>query len=190
MAGFGVSVTIDTPALRKALQSLSELPKRRIKPACRQGVRAAARPVWTLAKNYAPRETGQLRRSLRVIARSDKAAAEMGEAGAIQATVTAISKKNKKTGRNANRYAHILEGGAAAHPIRPVKKKVLRFQLRSQVGRGKKNLVTFDQYAPAVQHPGTRATRFLSRAARAGQGAAVRAFAAKLRQAVEKYGNA
>lgn len=190
MSGFGVSVVIDTPKLQQALRNLAELPNKRIKPACRQGVSAAARPIWALSKNYAPRDTGQLRRSLRVIARTDKAAAKAGERGVIQATVSAISKKNKQTGRNGNRYAHIVEGGSQPHAIAPQFKKALKFGLHTKVGRGKKNFITFDQYAKVVAHPGTKPTRFMARAASSGQGAAVAAFIAKLRQVTEKYGNA
>jgi hypothetical protein len=48
----------------------------------------------------------------------------------------------------------------------------------------------YTRYAKFVRHPGARANRFLARAATSAQSSAVSAFVAKVKQVVEKYGNA
>lgn len=167
-----ITTTIDHASLRQCLANLDSLPKKKLKPAVRKGVRAAARPIWAASKANAPRETGTLRRGLRVVNRAEKN-------GVIQSTVSAVNVK-RKNGRNANKYAHFVEGGAVAHTIKPQRGKVLRFATGVS-GRGKKKKTSY-AFAKSVSHPGTKATHFLRRAAMSSHGAAVSAFIAKLRE--------
>jgi HK97 gp10 family phage protein len=173
-----IQVTIDEPQLKQAMQTLSDLPRKRIKPGVRQAVRAAAKPILAQAKANAPRKTGVLRRGLQVRPLREKR-------GMIAVTVTAANVK-RKNGSNANKYAHLVEGGTKSHVIRPKNKKLLRWVGGATSIKGKANKVA--RFARVVHHPGARANRFLARAATSAQSSAVSAFVAKVRQVVEKYG--
>lgn len=154
---------VDTLALR--LSFLQENMRRKI---IRGGLRAAGRQFILRARQLVPvsrpgtqkrqvvpgQRAGDLRRSIRF---------SQPREARIDARIYA---EVKAGGRKAF-YAHMVEGGTRPHEIRPRKAKALAIGGRLVAG--------------AVQHPGTRAQRFMARAAQQADRAASQAFAEYVR---------
>ncbi len=99
-------------------------------------VARVAREVETLAKLYAPVDTGRLRGSIQARPR----VTFRGPTIRVEANVN---------------YATFVENGTDPHVIRPKNKKVLKFRVGGRV-----------VYAKIVHHPGTKAVHFMARAVR------------------------
>jgi hypothetical protein len=136
----------------------------------RGGLRAASRPLILRARALAPRGTrvrkdwkgrntrpGELRRSIRFIARRDTT-------GGVQAEVRA--------GNARAWYAHIIERGAKAHEIRR--------------GKRKRALNVDGLPRAGVKHPGVRGRFFMRDAAQQAARAASDAFAVYVRQRYDR----
>lgn len=100
-----------------------------------------ARVVQRAARALAPQKTGALRRAIRV--RTLKKREARGQIGAVVDFNSKIA-----------RYAHIVEGGAKAHVIKPETKKALKFG---------------GAYMSRVNHPGFKGKDFLENAWRTTQ---------------------
>lgn len=150
-----MSDPLDVKGLAAIQRALDTLPAKVEANIVRGGLRAAAKVIAEAAKQNAPLEDGDLRASIRV-----KTTLRGGKASA---TVVAGGKGGK--GRKGVYYAHMVEGGTAAHVI------------RARSGKSLGNLGV-----SKVEHPGARKRPFLRPAMESGAPAAVAAMREYIRQ--------
>lgn len=143
---------------REVRRALERLPARLQRRAIRATLRKAARKWLQRAKRLAPVESGTLRKSLGIKVKSDR------RRGLGYAVVgPRRGQKRPVDGRMVDpaRYAHLVEFGAAPHVIRP---------------RDGGGLSIGEDVVPFVHHPGTKGTRFLTRAYEQAKGEVLRKF--------------
>lgn len=142
--------------------ALGQLSEKVAKNVARAALRAGAKPILEEARRLAPVRSGRLRDSLRI-----STSIKGGVPRAFVKVGPGGSKKHKGV-----YYAHMIERGTAKHLIVAGPGKML------PVAGGRKS----------VKHPGIRKRPFMRPAADSQFGAAMDAFAEKLRQRLTKEG--
>lgn len=123
---------------------LRDLPGKLARNVVRGSLRAAATVVADEARVRAPVRTGGLRESIRVSTRVVH--------GVPQAKVVAGTKSGKKTkGGHDVFYAHMIEGGTAAHTIEPKNRRALKLG----------GFFEDEQFVASAEHPGFPARPFM-----------------------------
>jgi HK97 gp10 family phage protein len=133
-------------------------------------LRAGVRVFQLAAQGNVPVREGVLKKTIRIRRGKKERADNVRE-------YFLIAGSRQKGGGGAF-YAHMVEGGTKPHTIKG------RMREGDKPGR----LLYGGNYARVVNHPGTKGTHFMERAARNGTGAAVGAYAGYIRTKLAKSG--
>lgn len=159
-----VAVRFELRGVQECLQKLSGLKNSVQRRILRKAVRAACVVGARGGKRYVPRETGLLRKSL-------KYKVAKAKPGVFRALGIVGPESKKVNGRNAAKYAHLLEGGTKPHMIQG--NPLLAFDVKR---RRRWNKIV----ATKVNHPGTKPTRFMQKIQVTGQHSMSMAFRGKM----------
>ena len=143
-------VTANITGIEEILKALKELPAKMERGVIVAALKDAGKPIRNEARSSVHSVSGALARSIKTVTVAKKYSA----GGGPRVRVTSGSKDAF--------YAHIIEGGAAAHDIKPKNKKALK------VG---------DNVSSSVRHPGIKAQHFMRRA-----------FESKGAEAIKRFG--
>lgn len=134
-----MSFRVEVKNMKELVNQLDGLEQDIKKRVIQKAMLEAGKIVRNTARSLAPQKTGALRRSIRVRKLKKKEFKGSDEIGAVVDYNVKIA-----------RYAHIVEGGAKPHEIRPKYKKALKFK---------------GGYAARVKHPGFKGRDILKNAA-------------------------
>ena len=152
-----INAELDTTKIQKELEGLSqELQDKAVKA----GIATVAIEGVKLMRQYAPVDTGRLRKSIRRKKLPASARAKLNVSPNLAAVIVGPNYKGM------GRIANVLEGGAKHHLIKPREESNVQKFLRAQGLRGKKSTILANGnglFASKVNHPGTRAYQFIHR---------------------------
>lgn len=196
-----MTLAVKVFGVQDCLEAFKDLPRTVRNKHMRIGLNAAGGVIRDAAVAFAPKETGLLRKSIKVKVKVPDASfnplhhgkpayAVVGPARRIASAVTTSGKGSlRAVGRNAainaafkgrtvtrrrpSRYAHLVERGTKAHIIRAKNAAVL-------AGNGR-------VFGRSVRHPGTKARNFLQQAVQAAGSAAQNKMLAKIYQGITEW---
>lgn len=148
------------PSIPDIIQEIGALESDLQDKAVRSGLTASAKPLKDRLKQNAPNDSGSLKASIGQVTLSKSAKARLGYSaeqrvilvGPVRKVLSTINGVTKK--RQQGYKAAWIEEGTAPHKIKPRKKGGLK-ALRFSGGGG-------SLFAKTIDHPGTRATHFMS----------------------------
>lgn len=199
-----MALAVKVFGVQDCIEAFRDLPRTVRNKHMRIGLNAAGGVIRDAAVNFAPKETGLLRKAIKVKVKVPDAShnplhhgrpayAVVGPARRIASAVTTSGKGSlRAVGRNAainaafkgktvtrrrpSRYAHLVERGTKAHVIRARNAAVLASASRV--------------FGRSVRHPGTKGKNFLQQAARTAGAAAQNKMLAKLYQGITDWASA
>jgi HK97 gp10 family phage protein len=132
----------DTELLNKLDALERSIARKMIRKAVRKGVQVGAK----LAKPFAPKDSGTMKKSL-----GSRVARSKGQPKAVG--IVGARRRFEIAGKRPTKYMHLVAGGTKAHQVNPKTTSRLAFRVGGRI-----------VVVPGVTHPGTRPNQWLSRA--------------------------